>query len=67
MSKLAYKKSKVRDIGDEMAQNLLEFAQNDSSDNFFRNNLKQLAYCFSAVEDLRDCNVIFLSRKFILI
>ena len=57
MTKLAYKTSKVRDIGDEMAQNLLDFAQKDSLDNLFTNNMKQFAYCLSAVEDNRDSTV----------
>lgn len=59
MTKLAYKKSKVRDTGDEIAQILLEFAQNDSANESFRSNLKRFSYCLSSIEDLRDSNVIF--------
>jgi hypothetical protein len=58
MMKLAYKTSKVRDIGDEMAQNLIDFATKDSSDRLITNNIKQLAYCLASLEDHRDNNVV---------
>ena len=60
--KLTHKASKVRDVGDEIAQNLLDFATKDAdtikgSNSMFMLNMKQYAYCLLAIEDHRDSNV----------
>jgi hypothetical protein len=60
IAKLAYKTSKVRDTGDEMAQDLQDFAQKDNYDSLLTNNIKNVAYCLSAIEDHRDLNVFCL-------
>ncbi len=66
VSKLSHKTSKVRDVGDEMAQNLLDFALKEANSIKETNsslcifNLKQFAYCLLAVEDHRDSNVMKL-------
>ena len=65
LMKISHKTSKVRDIGDESAQSLLDYSMRDLSaskeySSLFNSNLKQFAHCLLAVEDHRDSNVINL-------
>lgn len=67
--KISHKTSKVRDIGDENAQGLLDYSVRDLASSkehssLFNSNLKQYAYCLLAVEDHRDSNVILLIAGF---
>ena len=57
---LSHKTSKVRDIGDEIVQTLLDYSAREASNKLFFTNIQQFSNCLLKVEDHRDHNVFFL-------